>query len=57
MQVKINLKPKDDDPVNIQFKDGTLSKKIKKFHEKKYDHMTIPKFFLHAVFELMKREK
>jgi hypothetical protein len=42
---------------NIQIKDKEESEKIKKFWKDKYSYLSLPKFFQHAVNELMKREK
>ena len=43
--------------INIQIKDKKESEKIEKFWKKKYNYLTRAKFFIHAVNELMKREK
>jgi hypothetical protein len=42
---------------NIQIKDKEESEKIRKFWVKNYRYISLPKFFIHAVNELMKREK
>jgi hypothetical protein len=42
---------------NIQIKDKEESEKIKEFHKKHYSYLSVAKFFIHAVNELMKREK
>lgn len=43
--------------INIQIKDKKESEEIKKFRDSKYKYLSLPKFFIHAVNELMKREK
>ena len=43
--------------INIQITNDKESEEIKKFKDDKYKYLSMPKFFVHAVNELMKREK
>jgi hypothetical protein len=42
---------------NIQISNEKQEEKIRAYHDKNYSYMSMPKFFEHAVNELMKREK